>query len=112
VEKCCRAGRNPDVNMTNAHCMLDNQDYKTHSEYVILIAFPHSNGSTNAPQCYVVRTLVMFGSIPLCVYNNQCMLCLDGITYTDCCAYIACLVADGKGSTRIKHDGNPTFTSQ
>ena len=29
----------------------------THSEYVILIAFHSNNGYTNAPQCYVTRTL-------------------------------------------------------
>jgi len=40
----------------------------THSEYVILIAFPRNNGYANAPQCYVIRTLHVllerrFGSI-------------------------------------------------
>jgi hypothetical protein len=29
----------------------------THSEYVIPIAFHCDNGCTNAPQCYVIRTL-------------------------------------------------------
>ena len=28
-----------------------------HSEYVILIVFHYKNGNTNAPQCYVIRTL-------------------------------------------------------
>ena len=28
----------------------------THSEYVILTAFPLQHGCTNAPQCYVIRT--------------------------------------------------------
>jgi hypothetical protein len=40
VEKYCRAGQAKDGNMVNAHCMLDNLGYKTHLEYVILIAFP------------------------------------------------------------------------
>jgi hypothetical protein len=29
----------------------------THSEYVVLTAFPCNNDCTNAPQCYVIRTL-------------------------------------------------------
>jgi len=31
----------------------------THSEYVILIAFNCNSGCTNAPQCYVIRTLLV-----------------------------------------------------
>jgi hypothetical protein len=39
----------------------------THSEYVTLIAFPLQQCLTNAPQCYVVRTL-----LPLvdCIYTS------------------------------------------
>jgi hypothetical protein len=38
--------------------MLDNGYKNTHSEYVVLIAFPRQkNGYANAPQCYVIRTL-------------------------------------------------------
>ena len=41
LEKHCRAGQNTDGNKAHAHCMLDNEGYKhTHSEYVILPAFP------------------------------------------------------------------------
>jgi len=40
VEKYCRAGQGTDNNMTHAHCMLDNKATNTHSENVILIAFP------------------------------------------------------------------------
>jgi len=29
----------------------------THSEYVILVAFPMQSGYMNAPSCYVIRTL-------------------------------------------------------
>ena len=29
----------------------------THSEYVVLVTFHRKNGYTNAPQCYVIRTL-------------------------------------------------------
>jgi hypothetical protein len=40
-KKCCTAGQATDDNMAHAHCMLDTQCYKyTHSEYVILNAFP------------------------------------------------------------------------
>jgi hypothetical protein len=40
VEKYCTAGQATDGNMANVLCMLDNQGYKTHSEYVTLTAFP------------------------------------------------------------------------
>ena len=40
VEKYCTAGHATDDNMAHAHCMLDNKATDTHSEYVILIAFP------------------------------------------------------------------------
>jgi len=33
------AGEGTDDNMALAHCLLHTKDYKTHSEYVILIAF-------------------------------------------------------------------------
>ena len=29
----------------------------THSEYVVVIAFPRENVCTKVPQCYVIRTL-------------------------------------------------------
>ena len=64
VEKYCRAGQATDDNMAHAHCMLDIKGYKhTITEYVILIPFHCNNGCTNAPQCYVSRTLpVLFCS--------------------------------------------------
>ena len=43
----------------------------THSDYVILTAFPLNNGSANAPQIYVIRTLpVLFpvGNIPAALH--------------------------------------------
>jgi len=41
VEKYCRAGQATDDIMAHAHFVLDTEGYKyTHSEYVILIAFP------------------------------------------------------------------------
>jgi hypothetical protein len=37
----------------------------THSEYVIVIAFPLNNGYVNAPQCYVYTILLVFINIVL-----------------------------------------------
>jgi len=47
VQKYCRAVRTTDDNMRHALCMLDTLGYtkKTHSEYVILIAFPRQQWS-------------------------------------------------------------------
>jgi len=40
-EKYCRASHATDGSMVaHVHCLLDKEGYKTHSEYVILIAFP------------------------------------------------------------------------
>jgi hypothetical protein len=39
VESYCRAGQDMRDNMGHARCMLVNNSY-THSEYVIVIAFP------------------------------------------------------------------------
>ena len=36
-----RTGHRRQYKMAHVLCMLDNEDYKTHSECVILIAFPH-----------------------------------------------------------------------
>jgi len=41
------------------------KDTNSHSEYVLLIAFPLHNGCTNAPQCYVIRTLPVLFDILL-----------------------------------------------
>jgi len=40
VEKHCRAGQATEDNMAHAHCMLDSKATDTHSEYIIIIAFP------------------------------------------------------------------------
>ena len=41
MEKCGTAGQATDGNRAHAHCMLGNKGYRhTHSEYVLLIAFP------------------------------------------------------------------------
>jgi hypothetical protein len=61
VDKYCRAGQTTDGNMAHAHCMLDTWGYKyTHSDCVILIAFPQQQWLPNTPPCYVIRTLPVF----------------------------------------------------
>jgi len=51
------------------------RDTNTHSQYVILIAFHSNNGCTNAPHCYVIRTLpILFikqDSLPLLKFLSQ-----------------------------------------
>ena len=51
----------------------------THLQYVVLNAFPLHNGYTNAPQCYVTRTLpVLFVCVlraPVDVNSVVCILC-------------------------------------
>ena len=39
MEKYCRVGQATDDNMAHAHCLLDKAT-NTHSEYIILNAFP------------------------------------------------------------------------
>jgi hypothetical protein len=60
-KKYCRSVQATGDNMAHAHCMLGTQGYKyTHSDCVILIAFPLQQCCTNAPHCYVIRTLPVF----------------------------------------------------
>jgi len=40
VEKYDKTGQVTDNNTVHAHCMLDNEGYKTHSEYAIIFVFP------------------------------------------------------------------------
>jgi hypothetical protein len=40
VEKYCRTGQATEDNMAHAHCILAPKATNTHSQYVILIAFP------------------------------------------------------------------------
>jgi len=54
VEKCSGAGQATHGTMAHAHFMLDTQDYKQLSEYVILSPPPHyNNRCMNAPHCNV-----------------------------------------------------------
>jgi len=67
VEKYCRAGQATDDTMAYAHFMLDTEGYKyTHSEYVILIAFPqqqclHERASMLLYCFNVIQCLTKFG---------------------------------------------------
>jgi len=58
VENVCRAGQTTYDNTAHAHCVLDTLGY-THSHCVILTVFHGHNGRTNAPQIYVIRTLLV-----------------------------------------------------
>jgi hypothetical protein len=60
VEIYCTPRQATNDDMAQAHCMLDTKATYTHAEYVIIIAYLRNNGSTNAPQCYVIRTLPVF----------------------------------------------------
>jgi len=48
----------------------------THSEYVILIVFHLNDGYTNAPKCYVIRTLPVF----LCLKLFSCVLLFRAVS--------------------------------
>jgi hypothetical protein len=58
-EKYCTAGEATDDNIIqNIHNVCwTTKATNTHSEYVILFAFPLKNGCMNAPQCYIVLIL-------------------------------------------------------
>jgi hypothetical protein len=59
VEKCCKSGQTTDDNTTRRMRFASpiTKATDTHSEYVILTAFPHDkNGYANAPQCKYTRT--------------------------------------------------------
>jgi hypothetical protein len=67
--------------MAHAHCMLDTEGYKyththththTHTQVVCYSLLSHgNNGCTNAPQCYVIRTLPVLFVYP-CVTLDFC----------------------------------------
>ena len=57
MEKYSRAGQATDVNMAHAHCVLDIQVYKYTLRMCNTLLCQYNNGCTNAPQCYVIRTL-------------------------------------------------------
>ena len=64
MKKCGTADR---PKMTIRHASVASWVPKatdTRSEYVILIVFHCNNGYTNAPQCYVIRTLPVSYIIP------------------------------------------------
>ena len=60
MEKYFTAGQAVHGDMEHAHCMLDTYGYRhTHSEYVILIAFPLHEWYH---ECYVICTLIVLYS--------------------------------------------------
>jgi hypothetical protein len=57
VEKYCRARQATDDKTAHVHCMLDTYGYKYTQIVEYSLFFHCNNGCTNAPQCYVIRTL-------------------------------------------------------
>jgi len=51
-----RTGYRSQYNTTHALCMLARAT-NTHSDYVVFLLFDGNSGYSNAPQCYVIRTL-------------------------------------------------------
>jgi len=85
VEKYCRAGQAADDNMAHAHCVLDTEGYKYTQVVQYLLLFFCNNGRTNAPQCYVIRTLPVLLSILVTTWNlfgDVC--CEDAVFRFDC----------------------------
>jgi len=75
VKKYCRARQATVAYITHVLCMLDNSGYKhTLTIYVICIAFPLYSGSTNAPECYIVRTL------PVLFKNENRLFWTEGLS--------------------------------
>jgi hypothetical protein len=68
VDKYCRVGQATDDNMGRANCLLHTLGYKQiqHMLHVLLLHF--KNGCTNAPHCYVMRTL------PVMLFNYYSQL--------------------------------------
>jgi hypothetical protein len=70
VEKYCKAGQATDDNIIRRMriaCRILKAT-NTHSEYVILLLLQCNSDGTNAPQCYVTRTLtLLFYSICICL---------------------------------------------
>jgi hypothetical protein len=97
VEKYSRTGRATDCNIIGrmrSACWITKAT-DTHSEYVILIAFPGNYGYTNAPRCDVIRTLpVLFfihivnswlpSGVPITSHIYTCNITLHTFVITPC----------------------------
>jgi hypothetical protein len=57
VGKYCRAGQATDENMAHPTLHAEYLRLQTHNQNVVYIFLHCNNGCTNAPQCYVIRTL-------------------------------------------------------
>jgi hypothetical protein len=71
VKKYCRAGKVTD-DMAHEYCMLDNQGYRQTDRHT------HTHSYTNAPQCYVIRTL------PICLKLSEISLAKTEIVWGWC----------------------------
>jgi len=70
--------------------MLDTKSYKnTHSQCVIIIAFPLNNGYTNASQRYVIRTLPALLIIMRLFIRVSALLLVDFVTFVQFTGHIS-----------------------
>jgi hypothetical protein len=70
-------------NMTHVHCILNIEAYKhTHTHNMeYSLRFHRSNGCTNVPQCYVIRSLHFLYVITLSITGEMCRFILLVIMY-------------------------------
>ena len=59
MEKRDGAGQATDNNMAHAHYMLDDRGYKCTPRISNTLLFEGNNSYTNAPRCYIIRTLLV-----------------------------------------------------
>jgi len=64
VEKYCRAGQVKCDNIAHAHCVLDTEGYKP----ILRIG---DTGGTNAPECFVIRTLRVLSLLAMAEYQRM-----------------------------------------
>jgi hypothetical protein len=64
VEKYCRAGQVKCDNIAHAHCVLDTEGYK----FTLRIG---DTSGTNAPQCFVIRTLRVLLNLAMTEYQRM-----------------------------------------
>jgi len=69
VEKCSGAGQATDGTMAHAHCMLDTQDYKQLSEYVIII-FPPPPTTTMVARTRLSATFTYIAFVLCIMYSG------------------------------------------
>ena len=77
--KQCATGQATDGNMAPALCMMDNNDYKLYSEYVIPIDFA-------LQQCLQERAALLRCTYIACIVVYLCCICVRAGFVTVSCA--------------------------